>query len=219
MIDCVIPGGQQKNDMMNLQMKRLIIVILIGTYITACVPLAPAEPTSTLTPIPSAHPAKAITLMTPKATLFPTGTTAPTPTPVTPTPTTAYRAVDWMELNGFLASDHTNWNAYDANTYTCVNFALDLVANAMNENIKAWIVAVQFDRSDTGHAFVAFNTTDLGEVWIEPQSDYGYYAVSVGKPLCYTVDTNICENFGLVTKVEEPVECDGKKSTCWLPRH
>jgi hypothetical protein len=94
---------------------------------------------------------------------------------------------------------------------------MDLVANARKQNINAWIVGAQFEHSETGHAFVAFETTDLGVVWIEPQSDYAYYAVEVGKFLCYTEDTSICYDQGKVTKVEQPVECDAKTGECWLP--
>jgi len=122
-----------------------------------------------------------------------------------------------MELNSFLASDHTNWNEWIDDKYTCVNFAMDLVANARKHNIEAWIVGVLFDRSETGHAFVAFETNDLGVVWIEPQSDYAYYAVEVGKFLCYTVDTSICSDYGKVTKVDQHVECDAKTGECWSP--
>lgn len=122
-----------------------------------------------------------------------------------------------MELNVFLASDHTNWNEWIADVYTCVNFTLDLVANARAQNIDAWIVGVKFENSDTGHAFVAFQTTDRGEVWIEPQSDYSYYAVKVGSLLCYAVDTSICDDSGKVSEVVEHLECDLDTDMCWLP--
>jgi hypothetical protein len=94
---------------------------------------------------------------------------------------------------------------------------MDLVAAAHKQYIDAWIVAVEFDRDTVGHAFVAFQTTDMGVVWIEPQSDYAYAELEIGQPLCYAEDTNICQDYGRVTKIEEPVQCDEKTSTCWLP--
>ena len=80
------------------------------------------------------------------------------------TPTLVTRAITWNELADFLVRDHTNWNTYDINTYNCLDFAVDLVANAKNENIKAWVVGVDFTNGDTGHAFVAFETSDQGTI-------------------------------------------------------
>jgi hypothetical protein len=132
-----------------------------------------------------------------------------------PTATPTYQPISWRELNVFLASDHTNWNTYDAENYTCVHFAVDLVAMAKAKNIAAWIVTVMYEGSEVGHAFVAFQTTDLGEVWIEPQSDYSYLAPKIGQLLCYVIDTSVCD--ARVQEIHEHVECDVEKSTCWVP--
>jgi hypothetical protein len=94
---------------------------------------------------------------------------------------------------------------------------MDLVTNAHKAKIEAWIVAVEFDRSSIGHAFVAFQTTDMGVVWIEPQSDYAYGEVEMRQPLCYAEHPSFCQDYGRVTKIEEPVQCDVNASTCWLP--
>lgn len=192
-------------------MKHLLIFLLAGILIAACTPLSAPEQNSPQSAIPTLN-----TNTNLPATALPTGTIPEIPTPIL-TLTTGYQPISWRELNVFLANDHTNWNAYIPDKYTCVNYAMDLVASAHKQNIDAWIVAVEFDRSTIGHAFVAFQTTDMGEVWIEPQSDYAYYAVELGERLCYATDTSVCQDYGRVTKIEEPVECDVATSTCWLP--
>ena len=152
-------------------------------------------------------------VVTPTVTMMPTVTAALSPTPSF-TARPVYRTISWKELNDFLASDHTNWNKYIPGKYECVNFAIDLVENAKRQNIDSEIVAVYFANGE-GHSFVAFNTVDKGIVWIEPQSDYAYNTVEVGKALCLKVDTSACNDFGVVTQIIQPVECDGITKTCW----
>jgi hypothetical protein len=192
-------------------MKRLLVILLAGIFIAACSPLAAPQLRSVQASIPQSK--NAVQYAKP---VEPDLDIPFDPTP-TPEPSTNYKPVSWLELNVFLSNDHTNWNKYIPGKYTCVNFAMDLVAAAHKANIDAWIVAVEFDRSAIGHAFVAFQTTDMGVVWIEPQSDYAYAEVEIGQPLCYAEDTNICQDYGRVTKIEEPVQCDITSSTCWLP--
>jgi hypothetical protein len=139
----------------------------------------------------------------------------PTPYPVE-ADTTSYRpSITWLELNDFLASDHTNWNQYIEGKYNCVNFSLDLISNARADNIYAWLVYVVFDPEEPAHAFVAIKTSDKGVVWIEPQSDYAYAEVAVGEPLCLRIDTTKCSSYGLVTKVVDPAECNPVTYECW----
>jgi hypothetical protein len=107
----------------------------------------------------------------------PTSTRAPTSTPAN------YHPISWLDLNYFLASDRTNMYDYTS-SYRCLNFSFDLVVLARKQNINAWIVAVDFYNEDTGHAFVAFETTDKGIVYIEPQSDYRLTAPKIGEWLC-----------------------------------
>jgi len=81
--------------------------------------------------------------------------------------------LSWDELVRFIELDHTNWNAYDPDSYVCWNFANDLANNALEDGLQAGLVMVSFT-SEEGHAFVWFDTTDKGRVWIEPQSDFLY---------------------------------------------
>jgi len=94
-----------------------------------------------------------------------------------------YRPITWMQLVSFIEVDHTNWNTYTSK-YKCLDFAIDLVANSAKKNIKAWIVVVYFLNQRIGHAFTAFETTDVGIVYIEPQTDIPYLHPRVGQPLC-----------------------------------
>ncbi len=108
--------------------------------------------------------------------------TAPVLAPATPTPN--YAPISWKELVSFITADHTNWQDYEPDQYVCLNFALDLVQNARQAEIPAWVVAVFFENEEIGHAFVAFQTTDKGLVYIEPQTDIPYIQPQVGRPLC-----------------------------------
>jgi hypothetical protein len=103
---------------------------------------------------------------------------------IQPTRTPSYRPVTWMELVSFLSDDHTNWNEYIPGKYVCLDFAIDLVENAEKRFIKAWIVGVDFSDNPDGHAFVAFETSDRGTIYVEPQGDNTYSVLEVGKPLC-----------------------------------
>jgi hypothetical protein len=153
----------------------------------------------------------AITLNNPAPTL------AQSPGKATQSATPSHHSITWMELQDFLARDHTNWNKF-TDKYVCVNFAMDLVANATKQNINAWIVGVTFKDKKVGHAFVAFETSDKGIVWIDPQNDYSYKVIEVGKHLCSNVvDVNFCK-FGVITQILQPLECDAVTHDCYVTK-
>mgnify|MGYP005815506891 CR=1 FL=1 len=122
------------------------------------------------------------------------------------TSTPIYHSITWKELADFIARDHTNWNQYDFNNYVCLDFAIDLVENARKEKINAWIVGVDFANGETGHAFVAFKTSDKGTIYVEPQADYTYSNVSVGNYLCDDWEKAAC--MGKITSITNFSECD-----------
>lgn len=128
-------------------------------------------------------------------------------TPIKPEPTATpiYKPITWDNLVQFLIDDHTNWQEYDLETYNCMDYAIDLVANARQQNLKAWIVGVYFIDQENGHAFVAFETSDRGIVYVEPQGDNTYSNVAVGNMLCD--DWGQYECYGIVKEIEY-VECD-----------
>ena len=129
-------------------------------------------------------------------------------TPVRPqsTATPQYRSITWQELVDFLTADHINWNQYDLETYNCMDFAIDLVENAAAQNIKAHIVGVDFVGQEFGHAFVVFDTSDRGEVFVEPQGDNTYSNVVIGNDLCDDWGQAAC--MGVIANIEYYGECD-----------
>jgi hypothetical protein len=135
-----------------------------------------------------------------------TATWIPTST-FRPTQTIAYRPVTWMELAKFLDKDRPTTLAkkYDPIHYTCLDFSVDLVEEAGRQNIKAWIVDVDFSNGEPSHAYVAFETTDYGIFYIEPQTDTPYWKPKVGEPLCSSWDDFEC--MGIVSSFEY-IQCD-----------
>ena len=119
-------------------------------------------------------------------------TPRPEPT-LTPLPTEVlYDQISWVELEEWLASDHTNLETYQVTSYTCLNFSIDLVKRAKQRNINAWVISVDFYNQENGHAFVAFETTDRGVVYFEPQADVLFAEPVVGRLLCEALDEYVC---------------------------
>jgi hypothetical protein len=110
----------------------------------------------------------------------------------------------------FLYRDHTNRN-FSSDKYNCVNYSLDLVANALAENIDSWVVAVIFP-TPPGHTFVAFPTTDSGIVWVEPQSDQFYLKAEMGGYLCYADNSGCWAE--IVSRIIQPAICSPDTHTC-----
>ncbi len=122
------------------------------------------------------------------------------------TPTPSYHSITWKELADFIARDHTNWKPYDIDNYVCLDYAIDLVENARMENINAWIVGVDFTNGEIGHAFVAFETSDKGIRYVEPQTDYTYSDLTIGHQLCDDWGQDEC--WGTVASITYFSDCD-----------
>jgi hypothetical protein len=74
------------------------------------------------------------------------------------------------EAMRFVSSDKTDSNAYVAGKYVCSNFARDFQTHALGTGYNCGYVTIIF--SDwTTHALNCFNTTDVGLIFIEPQTD------------------------------------------------
>jgi len=84
----------------------------------------------------------------------------------------------YLEALNFLAADQTNNIPYDVNTFNCNDFSATVKRNAFNVGYRAFYVYIDF--KTTSHSVVAFNTTDKGIVFIEPQYDK-VVKVEVGK--------------------------------------
>jgi len=74
----------------------------------------------------------------------------------------------FQEVLNFIRIDKTDRNKYSEN-YTCINFAADVKNNAFKAGYRCGLVYIRFP--ETAHTIVAFNTTDEGIVFIEPQFD------------------------------------------------
>lgn len=75
----------------------------------------------------------------------------------------------YTELLDFLRHDKTDSHRYIKGKYECCDFAADVNNNAELEGIRAAFVLIDFPEG--GHAIVAFETTDRGLIFIEPQAD------------------------------------------------
>jgi hypothetical protein len=133
----------------------------------------------------------------------------PTLTPTFTATKIVYRPITWMQLVSFLEKDPTNLNKYTPD-YVCLNFAEDLVEDAQNENIQAWIVGVQLYAPED-HAIVVFKTTDRGVVYIEPQDDNPFIKPTVGQPLCEEGTGKKC--LGTIVSFLN-VQCDAHWHNC-----
>jgi hypothetical protein len=75
----------------------------------------------------------------------------------------------FQELRDFILRDPTNRNKFVPNQYECRNFATEVNNNAEAEGLRCAFVLLCYDVGQ--HAVVAFQTTDRGLVYIEPQTD------------------------------------------------
>ena len=76
----------------------------------------------------------------------------------------------YQEMKTFLAQDPTNNKTYVEGAYVCVDFAAAVNNNAEAKGIRCAVVDI-FYPDGYGHTIVAFNTTDRGLIYVEPQFD------------------------------------------------
>ncbi len=77
----------------------------------------------------------------------------------------------YQEMKAFLAQDTTNSKTYTKDEYVCTDFAAAVNNNAEAKGIRCAIVDI-FYPEGYGHTIVAFETTDRGLIFIEPQFDH-----------------------------------------------
>ena len=83
------------------------------------------------------------------------------------------------ELMSFIWDDGTDDHDYVDGVYECSEFSYALIANATAEGIRCGYTYLQYP-DHNGHAIVAFDMTDGGRVYIDPQSDIWYRNVAPG---------------------------------------
>jgi hypothetical protein len=75
----------------------------------------------------------------------------------------------YQEMKDFLKKDTANSKPYLAGQRTCVDFAGEVNNNAESQGIRCAVVYIVYP--ETGHSIVAFETTDKGLIFVEPQFD------------------------------------------------
>lgn len=68
----------------------------------------------------------------------------------------------------FIKEDKTDRIEYNQ-TFVCTDYSAMFKTNAFNAGFRCFYVTIDFE--NYGHAIVAFNTTDQGMIYIEPQHD------------------------------------------------
>ena len=100
----------------------------------------------------------------------------------------------YKEMKAFLTADITDSFDYVKNEFVCHDFGAEVTGNAREQRIRCAYVLIDYIDDDTpGHAIIAFNTTDKGLIYIEPQSDeevnlrvgYHYWSSIKAKPGYY----------------------------------
>lgn len=76
----------------------------------------------------------------------------------------------YQEMKEFLVQDGTDSKTYIKGQYVCSDFATDVNNNAEAKGIRCAVVELRYP-NDFAHAIVAFETTDKGLIFIEPQFD------------------------------------------------
>ncbi|MBN1690030.1 MAG: hypothetical protein JW901_03305 [Dehalococcoidia bacterium] len=91
------------------------------------------------------------------------------------------KAVAYEEVLGFLKEDKTDEQEFIDQYFDCISFANDLKERATTHGIKCAVVSMDLTGTKRiGHAINAFETTDRGIVYFDPQTDGQRYGIEVG---------------------------------------
>lgn len=75
----------------------------------------------------------------------------------------------YQEMKEFLANDESDLKPYNSKEHICTDYTADVNNNAKKLGINCFSVYIIYPQ--TGHSIVAFDTTDKGMLFIEPQYD------------------------------------------------
>lgn len=108
----------------------------------------------------------------------------------------------YSEVEQFIYKDKTD--EIDIDDYICAQYARDVNNKSENMGIRCGYTIINPD-GDIPHSIVAFNTTDEGLVFFEPQNDYevnltinSYYWSECVSPLIEKPDDWIVEDFIII---------------------
>ncbi|MCW4048939.1 MAG: hypothetical protein NWE89_04300 [Candidatus Bathyarchaeota archaeon] len=86
----------------------------------------------------------------------------------------------YAEMKEFLRKDKTDQLQYEEMYFDCDDFAAIVKQNAFENGYRCFFVTMEFP-GGPGHAIIAFETTDSGLIFVEPQSDK-IMNVEIGEP-------------------------------------
>jgi hypothetical protein len=75
----------------------------------------------------------------------------------------------YQEVLDFLAKDHSEDVPYNKENHICTDYTTDVNNNAEKAGLRCGSVYIIYP--ETGHSIIAFDTTDKGLIFIEPQYD------------------------------------------------
>jgi len=76
----------------------------------------------------------------------------------------------YAETMAFIQADQTDRKKWIENVYDCKHFAYDVKRSAELKGLNCALVCIVYP-DQNGHCLVAFQTTDRGLIFIEPQKD------------------------------------------------
>jgi hypothetical protein len=90
--------------------------------------------------------------------------------------------VDYAEVAKFLVDDKTDESSYSERDFDCVSYSRVVKDNANKKGIRCAVVSFDLENPQEliGHVIVAFETTDRGIVYFDPQTDGQRYDIYVG---------------------------------------
>jgi hypothetical protein len=84
----------------------------------------------------------------------------------------------WEELKEFLHQDKTDKHLF-TDSFVCADFAEMLHNNAEEAGIMSAYVTIEFNNTYIDHALNAFNTSDMGMIYIDDTGSRYYYPCSL----------------------------------------
>ena len=92
------------------------------------------------------------------------------------------KPVTYTAVVQFLKEDQTDKNEYSLENFNCISFANMVRNNANSKGIKCAVVSFVLNnpQESMGHAINAFETTDKGIVYFDPQTDGQRYNIEIG---------------------------------------
>ena len=76
------------------------------------------------------------------------------------------------EVLEFIQEDETDEMEYLEGEFECLDFCMMFRNNAVKKGYISYTVWIDFEGQTFGHSIIAFNTTDGGMVYLDPQLDY-----------------------------------------------